>query len=54
MDKLVKEQLTNYQQQVERLVGGKVQKAQFSEAEKTFTQKMDELKAKMDNLVYSL
>lgn len=46
--------ITNYFQQVERLVTGKIAKPQFGDTEKAFKQKMDEHKDKADSIAYAL
>uniref|UniRef100_F1L248 Dolichyl-diphosphooligosaccharide--protein glycosyltransferase subunit 1 n=1 Tax=Ascaris suum TaxID=6253 RepID=F1L248_ASCSU len=48
MNKTAMELITNYMTQVERLLKGQVQKGVFTEAEKTFNQKLNEIKEKMD------
>lgn len=54
LDKAVKDQLTTWQTQTEKLIGGKVQKGAYADAEKTLKQKMEEARDKMDNLTYTL
>jgi len=55
LDRQAKDQLLlNWVPSVEKLVSGKFTKAQYSDAEKLCRQKLDELKEKMDNIVYAL
>jgi len=55
LDRQAKDQLLlNWVPSVEKLVSGKFSKAQYSDAEKLCRQKLDELKEKMDNIVYAL
>jgi oligosaccharyltransferase complex subunit alpha (ribophorin I) len=55
LDRQAKDQLLlTWVPSVEKLVSGKFTKAQFSDAEKLCRQKLDELKEKMDNIVYAL
>ncbi|VDK50637.1 unnamed protein product [Anisakis simplex] len=54
MNKTAMDLITNFMTQVERLVKGQVQKSVFTETEKTFNQKLNEIKEKMDSIIYAL
>uniref|UniRef100_A0A915B6B2 Dolichyl-diphosphooligosaccharide--protein glycosyltransferase subunit 1 n=1 Tax=Parascaris univalens TaxID=6257 RepID=A0A915B6B2_PARUN len=54
MNKTAMELITNYMTQVERLLKGQIQKGVFTEAEKAFNQKLNEIKEKMDAIIYAL
>ncbi|VDM41713.1 unnamed protein product [Toxocara canis] len=54
MNKTAMELIINYMTQVERLVKGTLTKGGFMDAEKTFNQKMNEIKEKMDAIIYAL
>jgi len=54
LDRAVKEQLTAWASQAERLVSGKLQKPQYAEVEKTCRAKIDELKDKIEGILLSL
>ena len=54
LDKTAREHLANWTTAAERLVAGKLKKDAYSEAEKQTKTKMDELRDKMDSIVYSL
>ena len=53
-EKIIREQLGNWSQAAERLVGGKLPKAQFADAEKTVQGKYEEARDRMEALVYQL
>ncbi|VDN58751.1 unnamed protein product [Dracunculus medinensis] len=54
MNKTAVDSITTYLGQVERLVKGQISKTAFAEIERNFNQKMNELKEKMDSLIYAL
>jgi len=54
LDRLIKEQLSGWAQQAERLVSGKMQKGQYADVEKTCRVKVDEMKEKIDAILYGL
>lgn len=54
LDRAIKDQLTAWAQQAERLVSGKLQKQQYAEAEKTSRAKIDELKEKIESILFTL
>jgi len=54
LDRTIKEQLTAWIPQAERLVSGKLQKPQYAEFEKTCRAKVDELKDKIEGILFSL
>ncbi len=54
LDKLARDALANHLTATERLIKGQLQKAQFADAEKQVTAKLNEVKDKSDAIVYSL
>jgi len=54
LDRAIKDQLTGWVQQAERLVAGKLQKPAYGDIEKTYRAKIDELKDKIDSILASL
>lgn len=54
VDRIVKEHLTKWAQEAERLVSGKLQKQQYAELEKGYRAKVDESKEKIEQILLTL